>query len=328
MKVYTRTGDKGETSLWGGQRVSKADLQVEAYGTVDEASSFLGLARGFVRSRRARELLPELQKKLQILASELASTPEGLLKLKERLQEEDIRRLEQAIDEIQELLPPQTGFVLPGGTPGAGALDVARTVVRRAERLAVRLRQERRLREEIVRYLNRLSDLLYVLARAEAHEELVQMVKEKVLERLGGAPKKLTLEVARRLILAAERRAQDLGLPVVAAVVDAAGHLLALERQEGALIASIDIAWKKAYTAATLKMPTHALAELAQPGQPLFGIEATNDGRLVIFGGGFPLVSGDQVMGAVGVSGGTVEQDIEVAQAAVKVWEEENVSGN
>jgi cob(I)alamin adenosyltransferase len=134
--------------------------------------------------------------------------------------------------------------------------------------------------------------------------------------------------VARQLILAAERRAQDLGLPVVAAVVDAAGHLLALERQEGALIASVDIAWKKAYTAATLKMPTHALAELAQPGRPLFGIEATNEGRLVIFGGGFPLLNGDQVMGAVGVSGGTVEQDIEVAQAAVKVWEEENVSGN
>lgn len=328
MRVYTRTGDKGETSLWGGQRVSKADLQVEAYGTVDEASSFLGLARGFVRSQRAQELLPELQKKLQILASELASTPEGLLKLKERLQEEDIRRLEHAIDEIQESLPPQTGFVLPGGTAGTGALDVARTVVRRAERLAVRLRQERRLREEIVRYLNRLSDLLYVLARAEANEELVQMVKEKVLARLGGTPKALTLEVARRLIAAAERRAQELGKPGVVAVVDAGGHLIALERQDGALIASIDIAWKKAYTAAILKLATHELAQLAQPGQPLFGIEATNEGRLVIFGGGFPLVSGGQVIGAVGVSGGTVKQDIEVAQAAVKVWEEEDGSGN
>jgi len=321
VRVYTRTGDKGETSLWGGQRVSKADLQVEAYGTVDEASSFLGFARGFVCSRRTKELLSELQKKLQILASELASTPEGLLKLKERVEEEDIQRLEQAIDEIQESLPPQTGFVLPGGTAGTGALDVARAVVRRAERLAVRLRQERRLREEILRYLNRLSDLLYVLARAEANEELVEMVKEKVLERLEGAPKTLTLDVARRLIAAAERRAKDLGLPVVVAVVDAAGHLMALERQEGALIASIDIAWKKAYTAATLKLPTHVLAQLAQPGQPLFGIEATNEGRLVIFGGGFPLVSGDQVIGAVGVSGGNVEQDMEVAQAAVRVWE-------
>ncbi|NPV69145.1 MAG: cob(I)yrinic acid a,c-diamide adenosyltransferase [Firmicutes bacterium] len=328
MRVYTRTGDKGETSLWGGQRVSKADLQVEAYGTVDEASSFLGLARGLVRSRRAQGLLPEMQGNLQVLASELASTPEELSKIGERLQEEDVRRLEQVIDEIQELLPPQTGFVLPGGTVGTGALDVARTVVRRAERLVVRLGQERRLRGEIVRYLNRLSDLLYVLARAEANEELVQVVKEKVLERLGGAPKSLTLDTARQLIAAAERRAQELGLPVVVAVVDGAGHLLALERQEGALIASIDIAWKKAHTAAALKLPTHTVAKLAQPGEPLFGIEATNEGRLVIFGGGFPLFSGEQVAGAVGVSGGTVEQDMEVAQAALRVWEGENASGN
>jgi ATP:cob(I)alamin adenosyltransferase len=328
MKVYTRTGDKGETSLWGGRRVSKADLQVECYGTVDEANSWLGLARGLVRSRRAQELLPVLQARLQILASELASTPEGLLKLKERLQEDDIRRLEQAIDEIQATLPPQKGFVLPGGTRGAGALDVARTVVRRAERLVVRLRQERRVREELVRYLNRLSDLLYVLARAEGDEELVQLVKEKVLERLGvGRERGLTLETARRLVTAAQKQAERLGLPVVVAVADHAGCLLALERQVGALIASIDIAWKKAYTAAVLKMPTHTLADLAQPGQPLFGIEATNEGRLVIFGGGFPLLAGGEVVGAVGVSGGTVEQDMEVAQAAVRVWEEENVSG-
>lgn len=329
MKVYTRTGDKGETSLWGGQRVSKADLQVECYGTVDEANSWLGLARGLVRGRRAQELLPVLQARLQVLASELASTPEGLLKLTERLQEEDIRRLEQAIDDIQATLPPQKGFVLPGGTRGAGALDVARTVVRRAERLVVRLRQERRVREELVRYLNRLSDLLYVLARAEGNEELVHVIKEKVLERLGVATEEgLTLETARRLVAAAQAKAQELGLPVVAAVVDSAGQLLLLERQVGALLASIDIAWKKAYTAAVLKLPTHTLAELAQPGQPLFGIEATNEGRLVIFGGGYPLLAEGRVVGAVGVSGGTVEQDMAVAQAAVRVWEEEKASGN
>lgn len=328
MKIYTRTGDKGETSLWGGQRVSKADLQVECYGTVDEANSWLGLARGLVTSRRALELLPELQQRLQVLASELASTPEGLLKLKERLQEEDIRRLEAVIDELQAGRPPQTKFVLPGGTRGAGALDVARTVVRRAERLVVRLRQERRVREEIGRYLNRLSDLLYVLARVEADEELVQVVKEKVLERLGAPDEPLTLEVARRLIAAAGRRAGELGVPMVIAVVDGAAHLMALERQPGALIASIDIAWRKAYTAAALKMPTHALTELAQPGKPLFGIEATNDGRLVIFGGGFPLEKGGRVLGAVGVSGGTVEQDMEVGRAGLSAWEEESRRGD
>ncbi|WP_406678363.1 cob(I)yrinic acid a,c-diamide adenosyltransferase [Moorella sp. ACPs] len=323
MKVYTRTGDKGETGLWGGKRVSKADLQVECYGTVDEANSWLGFTRGLLKSPRIQQLIPQLQKKLQILASELASTPEGILKLKEQVQSEDIQELEKIIDLFQEGRHPETQFVLPGGTVGSGALDIARTVVRRAERLVVRLREERSLREEIVQYLNRLSDLLFVLARVEEEEDLVQVVKGKVLAHLeiemGNA---LNLNMARKLIGAAETRARALGVPVVTAVVDSAGYLILLERQECAPIASIDIAWKKAYTAVAVRMPTHVLAELTQPGQPLFGIEATNEGRLVIFGGGFPLMRGNQVVGAVGVSGGTVEQDIEVGRAAVSAWEE------
>jgi uncharacterized protein GlcG (DUF336 family) len=110
-------------------------------------------------------------------------------------------------------------------------------------------------------------------------------------------------------------------LPIVASVVDAGGNLLLLERQEEAMLASIDIANGKAYTAAATKMPTHTLAKVSQPGQPLYGIESTNEGRMVIFGGGFPLTKAGKLYGAIGISGGSVEQDIEVAVAAVELWQ-------
>jgi ATP:cob(I)alamin adenosyltransferase len=323
MRVYTRSGDKGETSLWGGKRVSKADPQVECYGTLDEASSCLGLARGLIQSQRLKEIIVSIQQDLQVISAEVASTSKGLAKLPKTVGEADIRRLENIIDDLSAGLPKLTGMVLPGGTAGSGGLDLARTIVRRAERLIIDLRQSQELRQEIPQYLNRLSDLLFVMARVEGDEELVQIVKNRVMEHLeNGASCGMSLVVARKMIAAAQERAETMNLPVVACVVDAAGNLLVLERQEEAILASIDIARGKAFTSAATKMPTHELAQASQPGQPLYGIESTNQGRLVIFGGGFPLKKGGKLMGAIGISGGSVEQDIEVARAAVAVWNE------
>ena len=118
------------------------------------------------------------------MSAELASTPEGIKKLKTKVEKNDISLLEKEIDQLTEGRPKLSSFVLPGGTGGSGALDLARAIVRRAERLVVRLNEEQGVREEIISYLNRLSDLLFVFARAEADQELVQLVKDKVLEKL------------------------------------------------------------------------------------------------------------------------------------------------
>lgn len=323
MKIYTKKGDQGETSLFGGKRVLKSSLQVECYGTVDEANSCLGMARGFLKNQAMKDLVQNIQKMLQILSAELASTPEGIKKLKTKVEKEDISFLEKEIDHLMEGQPKQSSFVLPGGTGGSGALDLARTIVRRAERLVVRLNEEQEVREEIISYLNRLSDLLFALARAEADQELVRLVKEKVLEKLNSpGVHSLSLDLARKLAAQAQEKARELKLPVVTAVVDSACNLILLERQDGALLASIDIAWKKAYTAGSIRMATHTLGTLAQPGQPLYGIETTNSGQIVLFGGGYPLIKEEKVWGAIGVSGGTVEQDMEVASAAVSFFDE------
>ena len=127
----------------------------------------------------------------------------------------------------------------------------------------------------------------------------------------------LTLEEAKRMLAAAEAKATKLGIPYNIAVVDSGGHLLAFVRQDGALIGSIDLAIGKAMTARIFDKSTAVLSEMAQPGKPLFGIHQSNAGKVVIFGGGVPVVVGEQIVGAVGASAGTVEQDIAVAEAAI-----------
>jgi uncharacterized protein GlcG (DUF336 family) len=132
--------------------------------------------------------------------------------------------------------------------------------------------------------------------------------------------KSVTLAEAQEIVAAAEQKAREIDQPMNIAVAEVGGHLKCFARQEEAWLASIDIAVDKAFTAAALGVATHDLAEMAQPGQPLFGINTTNGGRIVIFGGGIPLTRDGNVVGSVGVSGGTPDQDQEVAEAGVAVF--------
>jgi uncharacterized protein GlcG (DUF336 family) len=130
----------------------------------------------------------------------------------------------------------------------------------------------------------------------------------------------LTLDDAKQIIAAGEAKAEQVGVPYNIAVVDAGGNLICFARQDGAWLGSIDIAISKAWTARAFDMETEALGKMAQAGKPLFGINSTNHGKVVIFGGGAPIMSGKTVIGAVGVSGGTVDQDVSVVEAAVRAF--------
>jgi cob(I)alamin adenosyltransferase len=164
MKIYTKTGDTGETGLFGGTRVSKASPRVAAYGDVDELNSALGLARVHRIDDERDALLGTIQIDLFDLGAELAARP-GKKSAAPQIGDREIERLEAAIDRAEEELAPLTTFILPGGSPGAAHLHLARTVCRRAERAVVGLAAEDAPRPELIRYLNRLSDLLFVLAR-------------------------------------------------------------------------------------------------------------------------------------------------------------------
>jgi len=172
MKIYTKTGDKGTTSLIGGTKVSKAHLRIEAYGTVDELNSYIGLCKDLLIDTGSKILLQEVQDRLFTIGAALACDPEKETKLKiPDLKEQDITLLEQEIDKMSEQLPPMKSFILPGGHPTISHLHIGRCICRRAERCCVRLEEEQNEVEPIIiKYLNRLSDYLFVLARYTTHQ--------------------------------------------------------------------------------------------------------------------------------------------------------------
>jgi cob(I)alamin adenosyltransferase len=170
MKIYTKTGDQGITSLFGGKRVSKADLRIDTYGTVDELNSYIGLLRDQPVNENRSEVLIEIQDRLFTIGSILATEP-GNTKVKiPVLAETDSQLLEKEIDAMSAALPPMRFFVLPGGHPSVSFCHIARTVCRRAERLSIALHAIEPIDALVIQYLNRLSDYLFMLSRMVAHE--------------------------------------------------------------------------------------------------------------------------------------------------------------
>ena len=168
-KIYTKTGDKGETALFGGKRLPKNHLRIEAYGTVDELNSWIGLLRDCIEQATVRHLLKEIQDRLFTLGSNLASDPDKEM-ITPDIFESDVERLEQEIDAMNEALPVLKNFILPGGHPIVSYCHINRCVCRRAERHVVALAQQEPVEEIIIRYLNRLSDYLFVLGRKIAQD--------------------------------------------------------------------------------------------------------------------------------------------------------------
>ena len=395
--VYTRTGDKGDTGLFGGSRVPKQSLRVEAYGTVDEANAALGAAKAMLPAGQWRRRIHDVQQRLFVLAAELASDPEGATILANKINADDITDLEHLIDDCLAVTGPQREFVVPGRDDRSGAFHQARTVVRRAERRVLTLAETEPVRPELITYLNRLSDAVYSLARlAETwrDEEIERIVRDAVAKVLGtpskqaqpdreeraarvettrqpknrpnpghhgfdtasspseqagstnftraklaqpdheplgeqSAPapsrgrtpvRRFDLAAAKRIAERAEARSAELGVPVVIAAADAGGNLMLLHRIEGALLASIEIAINKAWSAVAFQAPTATLGPLATGDGPLPGLADTNSGRVVLFGGGVPVHVDGELAGAIGISGGTAEQDVDIATCALQDW--------
>lgn len=173
MKIYTKTGDKGTTSLIGGTKVPKSHLRIEAYGTIDELNSYLGLLRDLFQDQHTQHLISDIQDRLFTIGSSLACDPikEPKMRLPD-LHVEDIELLEKEIDRLNEMLEPMKSFIIPGGHPIISHIHVGRCICRRAERACVRLELESlEVEPLILQYLNRLSDYLFILARY-AHKTL------------------------------------------------------------------------------------------------------------------------------------------------------------
>ncbi|MBS1525413.1 MAG: cob(I)yrinic acid a,c-diamide adenosyltransferase [Bacteroidetes bacterium] len=173
MKIYTKTGDKGHTSLIGGTRVPKHHLRIESYGTVDELNSYIGLVRDQDIANHDKEILKQVQDRLFTIGSSLASDPERSKMVIPDLSETDIALLETEIDTMDKALPELRHFILPGGSNAISFCHIARCVCRRAERLTVHLAGESTVDGKVVIYLNRLSDYLFTLARKIGHDHKI-----------------------------------------------------------------------------------------------------------------------------------------------------------
>jgi len=173
MKIYTKTGDKGFTSLIGGTRVPKHHLRIESYGTVDELNSYIGLIRDQDLTTHDKDLLKEIQDRLFTIGSSLAADPEKSKMVIPDLALTDIELLEQEMDSMNETLPPLKHFILPGGSNIISYCHIARCVCRRAERLVVHLAEESVVDDKVIIYLNRLSDYLFTLGRKIANDDKI-----------------------------------------------------------------------------------------------------------------------------------------------------------
>jgi len=317
--IYTKTGDEGETGLLGGERISKDSIRINAYGTIDEASSMIGLAYSLCKNENTKKILKKIQTKLITVGAELASTSNSKKHLVDTITEKDVKELEEIIEEIIERIGKQTEFVIPGSDPVSSSLHVARSIIRRAERSIIKLSKTEDIDPQLKKYINRLSDCIFSIARNEEERSFMDKVKSKVEEKLNQMEMCLDLELAKKMAEAANEKALEMNVPIVFSVVDKGGSLILLHRMKDSLLASLDISMGKAFTACALKLATHEVKKLSEPGKELYGIESTNKGKLVLFGGGYPVKIKDKIVGGIGVSGGTVEEDMIIAEEVLKI---------
>ncbi len=295
------------------QHIPKDSPVFQLLGTLDELNACLGVARN--EAPALDEIIRRLQSDVMAASGELA----GGKKFADKAQ---LSQLEGAIDTAAQSAGEFNGCVQPGATAGGASLDVARTVVRRAERWAVTASQTGGITRDMLAWLNRLSDLLFTLARlCDATGDVIPT--PAVVPAVGGVATADFCDRALALCRAVVQYAAERDVKVVAAVCDAGGNPVAMLRADDAFIASVDIATNKAFTAVSLKMTTEQLGKLAQPGESLYGIQFTNNGRIVIFGGGVPLTENGAIVGGFGVSGGSAEQDTAFGNFAKEFYEKE-----
>lgn len=316
-KIYTKRGDFGETSLLNGESVKKSALQVEAYGIIDEANAVIGFAKSLIEDKKIKEILTLIQEKFILVGAYLSAGKDYETCVKEKITLNDVEYLEHHIDEYNKKLLPLHKFIIPGDATSSASLHIARTVVRRAERAIVRAMESISFPPEVLKYVNRTSDILFVLSRIEDDSRMVNYIKNKLEKFL--EPKsickdemyKISLKDAKRIVEAGERKAREMGIDFVLTVVNSEGNLVLQEKMDNALLVSIEVSKKKAYTSAVLRASTEAIAELIKPGQSLYTLQ--NDSKYIMFGGGIPLFNKNKLVAAIGVSGGSVEEDIAIA---------------
>ncbi len=293
--LYTRGGDKGYTKTLKNNHIPKSDDLINLLGTLDEFSSALGVAKVSGYDKDLNSDIEAIQKKMIEIMGEIAGG-------KASVTEDCVKVIEGMTDRYS----PEgfSDFTIGGENPVSANLNLARTILRRGERIAVKLNMGGRVRAVTLAYLNRLSDLIYAMSEYAKTDRGVKTIEAK-----SDTISELSLDLAKEISLAVERRAAEMGKKVVVAILDAGANLMLLHAMKDSYIASVRIAQDKAYTSVSLKMPSHVALKESRGGA-LDGLVPTSSNGLMLLGGGMPLIINGRVVGAIGVSGGTAEEDI------------------
>lgn len=371
MSIYTKNGDKGTTDLVHTKNVSKSDDRIQLEGTIDELICHIGVVKTMISDPDTIRFLEKIQGNLQIVISGVSDPYNREYKIND----DKTELLEEEIDRLAGLFNCPKEPAVPGANRLSAEIDVTRAVARRAERALATVSVKFGSDTGTKKYMNRLADYLYILARyieseasGKAGKEIEnagnkmpgedagklwpqnkevqkragesmngsdlpessriqepasidEAVIQAVLQRIG-VPGRITLDIAKKLIEKIEQEALRRGKKAVIAVCGPDGNPIAVHVMDGAFLVSFDVALKKAYTSVAVKMSTMELSRLAQPGGTFYGVDKMDGGRIVIFGGGVPLKSGDTIIGGLGISGGTGEEDHSLAQYALSILPE------
>lgn len=368
MSIYTKRGDRGITDMAHTSNISKSDDRIRLLGTIDELNSHIDLVRSMLSQAEVISLLENIQNNLDLIAAGVSNPYDR----NSRISEKETAFLETETDRMEALCAQPVSEKLTGKNRLAAEIEIARAVARRAERCLAQVSVKFGADNESKKFLNRLSDYLYILARytenksgsvyaeqtgngvqttdtvnrvpalsaentgsevfiAEQPDNIADAVQkaadineaviQEVLKRMG-IQSRITLNTAKKLIEKLEQEALRRGQHAVIAVCNPEGNPVAVHVMDGAFIVSFDVAMKKAYTAVAVKMSTMELSKLAQPGETFYGVDKLDGGKIVIFGGGIPLKSGDTIIGGLGISGGTGKEDHSLAEYGQTVLDE------
>ena len=332
MAFYTKNGDGGFSSLSSGMKISKSDERFDVLGTLDELGSFINNCRVIVACEKLNGKLQRVQSTLKEISSAIRfpNKPEFLPT------EKEITFLEEQIDKTLASFESSDGEV--GKCELSSRLSIVASVCKRLERNIISVDKKYGVHNQIKKYVNRLCDFFLVLAKridydyekgnlssivvgeTRKNQEIdEERIYREVLKRVAFG-KEINLEKARELSKRVRQRAKEIGLNAVVAVANANGRPILVEVMDDAYLVSFDVAIKKAYTSAAVKMSTQKLSEEVKDGGSLKGLESEE--QLIYLGGGEPLKVGWEVVGAIGVSGGTAKEDSELALYGAKVFEE------
>ena len=347
MSIYTKRGDRGITDMAHVGNISKSDDRIRLMGEADELNSHIELVKSMLRQSEILQLLERIQKNLDLIAAGVSNPYDRDCKVSEK----ETAVLEVETDKLEALCEKPVPEKLTGKSRLAAEIDIARTVARRTERCLAQVSVKFGADTESKRFLNRLSDYLYILARyieyysdlsvelSDDHTDALpepsdsntdvlkktadinEAVIQEVLKRMG-IQSRITLDTAKKLIERLEQEAVRRGQRAVIAVCNPEGNPVAVHVMDGAFLVSFDVAMKKAYTAVAVKMSTMELSKIAQPGGTFYGVDKLDGGKIVIFGGGIPLKSGNTIIGGLGISGGTGEEDHSLAEYGQSVLNE------